>query len=101
MTSNTKLTKNQKEQLRDMIAENPNVGFYTDYHTLVCAYYQDGSVVRFSFAVKSTYEEKFRLKVGKLYALENLLWNGENTILPDWAFDAMVENLSIYFIETE
>lgn len=103
MLSNTKLTKDQKEQLKDMLVDFPHVQFATNMDNLVCAYFQDGNVVRFAFSVKSPNEKKFRLKVGKLNAMQKVLpeWDNESTILPEMDFFDMLQILGVEVIETE
>ena len=99
MQSNTKLTKDQKQQLRDMVADHPTVRFATDYDSVVCAFALHGNVMRFAFSVKSPNEQKFRMKVGKLRAMEKLLWEGEFTILPEAHFFEMLYSIEV--LETE
>ena len=101
MLSNTKLTVEQKELFKDMLADYPHIQFATDYSDMVCAYFQDGKVVRFAFSVKSPEEKKFRLKVGKFNAMEKVLpdWDNENTILPEYEFFAMLDSIGLEVLE--
>jgi hypothetical protein len=101
MTSNTKLTKNEKEILCDLQLDFPHVQFATDYDSIVIAYFQDGKVVRFAVSVKSPDEKKFRLKVGKLRAMESVLpvLDNVNTILPEDHFFEMLYAIGCDVIE--
>ena len=98
MLSNTKLTVEQKELFKDMLADYPYIQFATDFDSMVCAYFQDGKVVRFAFSVKSDEEKKFRLKVGKFNAMQKVLHN-ENTILPEYEFFLMLDSIGLEVVE--
>lgn len=95
MASNSKLTKEQKSILRDMKAEYPHVKFASDGVQIVCAYYREGSNIRFAFSVMSPDEVKFRRKVGELYAMERVLpdFNDQYAILPEAYFYEMLNAL--------
>lgn len=97
MASNTKLTSVQKQQLRDMKVDFPQVNFLHNTRDLVCAYYSVGNHIRFAFAVKSEDEIKFRRKVGELCAMERVLpdWTNECTLLPESYFWYMVDVLEL------
>jgi hypothetical protein len=101
MLSNTKLTVEQKELFKDMLADYPHIQFATDFDSMVCAYFQDGKVVRFAFSVKSANEKKFRLKVGKFNAMQKVLpeWDNENTILPEYEFFVMLDSIGMEVLE--
>jgi hypothetical protein len=101
MLSNTKLTVEQKELFKDMLADYPHIQFATDFDSKVCAYFQDGKVVRFAFSVKSDDEKKFRLKVGKFNAMQKVLpeWDNENTILPEYEFFVMLDSIGMEVLE--
>ncbi len=97
MTSNTKLDKPQKETLKAMKAEYPDVCFATNYVDLVCAFYPIGSNVRFAFAIASEGEKKFRRKVGEYIAMQRVLpdWDDTYALLPRHEFWSMLDAIDV------
>lgn len=93
MASNTKLDRSSKNLLKKLKANYPHVKFATDATQLVCAFYPVGGNVRFAFAIMSPDEQKFRRKVGEMYALKRVLpdWADQATILPEGLFYDLLE----------
>lgn len=89
---NTKLTKDEKTTFKAMKADYPHVKFADNGENLVCAYFEQGSNIRFAFAVTSPEELKFRRKVGQYLAMQRVLpdWDNESTILPEDNFHDMM-----------
>ena len=74
MTSNTKLTPDQKFILKDLkhLAKMRGIELANNGQTTV-AYVIKGNTIRFSTSVMSEDETKFRRKVGEYYALIRLM----------------------------
>lgn len=75
-----------------MKADYPHVKFASDGVNMVCAYYREGSNIRFAFSIMSPNEIKFRRKVGELHAMERVLpdFNDQFAILPDYVFEDFI-----------
>jgi hypothetical protein len=75
MTSNTKLSPDQKAILREMLNDaclnRVHVVNLDDVTTM--AYQDNGQTVKFSLAVMAEDEKKFRAKVGQYHALTRFL----------------------------
>ena len=97
MASNTKLDKFEKDTLKAMKLDYPEVCFATDYVNLVCAFYPVGTNVRFAFAIASKDETKFRRKVGEYLAMQRVLpdWDNTYTMLPYHDFHGMLDALEV------
>lgn len=96
MTSNTKLTIEQKAELAEFKALNPNVvfvdneNFASDQITTI-GYTDDGKIVRFATSIMSEGEQKFRRKVGQYNAAFRI--EADNiAILPSFIFTAFLED---------
>lgn len=87
--SNSKLTKDQKEYLRYLLADNPQVNFHFIGDTTI-AYEQLENFVEFSTAICSEGEKKFRKSVGKYWAMNRLV-NAGGVKLPKDQFDVMID----------
>jgi len=79
MTSNSKLTAEQKIILRDMLEEAQlnDITVVNLDNVTTMAYQNRGDNVRFSLCVMSSNEKKFRAKVGEYHALERLLYSDQ------------------------
>jgi len=94
MFSNTKLTPNQKSMLKDIKADAKIKGIkWANNGETTIAYKYMGNTARFSMAVKSPNESKFRRKVGEFKAITRLTWDGEYTIMDKLDFDYMVKSV--------
>lgn len=94
MTSNTKLTTEEKAELKEMkiAAANSNIRVINLDNKTVMAYSVKGNTVEFSLAVMSPDEKKFRVKVGEYYALSRFELG--NTVKMDKIdFETMCENV--------
>jgi hypothetical protein len=92
MQANTKLTAEQKSELRDLLHWANLVGVQVvclnERNTL--AYRRRGNTTEFALSVKAPNEKKFRAKVGKYWAL--LRFHNEQIVVMDSAdFDIMTE----------
>ena len=76
MASNTKLTVDQKTELKIMRINAKQEGLtITNNGQTTIAYKVKGNTVRFSTSVKSMDETKFRRKVGEFHALMRSMYN--------------------------
>ena len=82
MVSNTKLTKAQKQFVKNFEAEMVNNGavFISDNNVtmLIVSPFKNSKMVEFAISTMSENEKKFRPSVGKYYAINNYL--NDNTI---------------------
>lgn len=94
MTSNTKLTAEEKAELKEMkiAAENDNVHVINLDNKTVIAYSVKGNTVEFSLAVMSPDEKKFRVKVGEYHALSRFEL-GYTVKMDKEDFNTMCENV--------
>lgn len=72
MASNTKLDKMQKQLLRNFKRDNPDVAFATCGRLTVCVEITGKNTVKFTTALASKDEKKFRRKVGEAYAVSRM-----------------------------
>lgn len=90
--ANTKLTTEQKEELRVMREYCPNAVFVSDRENVVIVYehpFPNSTYVQFSIANRSPKEQKFRGKVGKYHALKNFV-EGQYCTMHKDAFVSML-----------
>jgi len=86
--SNTKLTKDQKIELKAMKAqflENDGQIFYNDISGFTCAFmpeFPGSKMARISVSFASENEVKFRAKVGVYSALDKMIYYGQFVIVP-------------------
>lgn len=90
MTSNSKLTADQKAELAEFKALNPNVVF-VDNGFVTIGYTDDGKIVRFATSIMSDGEQKFRRKVGQ-YNVAFRIEADNIAILPSFIFTAFLED---------
>ena len=94
MDSNSKLTPGQKLELKGMLieakSENIEVVFLNNETTM--AFQDCGSTVKFSLAVKSSHEKKFRFNVGEYHVLDRFRW-GHYAIMAREDFIEMCESV--------
>jgi CO dehydrogenase/acetyl-CoA synthase gamma subunit (corrinoid Fe-S protein) len=91
--ANTKLSKQQKSLLKGMLIEASEAGIQVlvlDNRT-VMAFRDVGNTVQFALSVKSPDEKKFRPSVGKMKALQRLMWNNEFVSMARDDFEIMCE----------
>ena len=81
MQANTKLSDNQKIQLRNLRSALPEVKVVNLNNKTTIAYVHKGNTVEFALSVMAPTENKFRPKVGEYYA--RLRYMGENTVKMD------------------
>jgi len=68
MQSNSKIDSHQKQYLKSIKAEMPDVKLANNGETTI-AYKPRGNTVEFALSVMSPDEKKFRRKVGEYYAM--------------------------------
>jgi hypothetical protein len=92
MQANTKLTAEQKSELRDMLelAEARGIKVICDNKRNTLAYRRRGNTTEFAISVKAPNEKKYRRKVGKYWALLRFLY-GHKVAMNSNDFDFMVE----------
>jgi hypothetical protein len=92
MQANTKLTAEQKSELRDLLqvarVQGIKVVCLNERNTL--AYRRRGNTTEFALSVKAPNEKKFRAKVGKYWALLRF-FNGQKVAMDSQDFDIMTE----------
>jgi len=71
MLSNSKLTKAQKAELKEMLVFNPQIKFATMGNTTI-AFQTVGNLIEFATAICADNEKKNRPNVGKYLALTRL-----------------------------
>ena len=69
MPSNSKLTQDQKDWLKQMSALHPEIKFAVAGQTTF-AFHRESDIIQFATAICSNSEKKNRAKVGKFYALD-------------------------------
>lgn len=89
MTSNTKLTQDQKDWLKIMSALHPEIRFAIAGETTF-AFQHQGDIVEFATAICHDAEKKNRVKVGKYYALDRY-FDGNTVKLKFADFDNMLD----------
>lgn len=90
MNSNSKLTADQKAELAEFKALNPNVVFvdnedFAGDQVTTIGYTDDGKIVRFATSIMSDGEQKFRRKVGQ-YNVAFRIAADNTAILPSFIF---------------
>lgn len=96
MQSNSKLTKFEKQNLKNLKSEFPHVKFADNGENLVCAYFEQGNNIGFAFSIASPNEKKFRRKVGQYYAMLRV-YDNRVAILPKCDFYHMREHLELFW----
>ena len=89
MQSNSKLSKFEKSDLKQMCAAMPEIYFAIMGKTTI-AFQHVGDNVEFATAICADTEKKNRPKVGKFWAMTRFE-NGETVKLPFAQFDVMIE----------
>jgi hypothetical protein len=90
MFSNSKLTKAQKANLKEMLVFNPEIAFAIMGKTTI-AFKHVGDNVEFATAICADNEIKNRPNVGKYWALSRFELN-QTVKMPFTQFDNMVES---------
>ena len=90
MQSNSKLTKDQKQYLKEMAEFNPKINFAIMGKTTI-AFKHIGNLVEFSTAICADTEKKNRVKVGKYWAFTRFR-DGQTVKMPFFQFDNMMDN---------
>jgi hypothetical protein len=78
--SNSKLTKEQKIQLKAFKRNNPDIVFVSVEYVTVCLRKTGENTAMFANALASLDEKKFRVKVGQYYAMQRFI-NGPMPIV--------------------
>ena len=95
MTSNTKLSPDQKAILREMLNDaclnRVHVVNLDDVTTI--AYQDNGQTVKFSLAVMAQDEKKFRAKVGQYHALTRFIHGDQYVTMNRADFNYMCESV--------
>lgn len=94
MLSNSKLTKDQKAELKEMLEFSPKIQFEI-VGNLTIAFSHVGDTVEFATAICADNEKKNRPKVGKYVAACRLV-SGESVKMPFDRFDNMVTAFVIW-----
>lgn len=95
MASNTKLSFDEKEFLRDLRLEQKNVKVLNNGQTTI-AYRVFPNTVEFSLAVWSLDEKKFRAKVGEYYARKRMEYNETVKMEKNDFYNMMGDVFNIY-----
>lgn len=95
MRSNTKLTPEQKAQLKAYKEFSPAT--VVDNGETVIAYMEKGNTVEFALSVMSPNEKKFRRKVGQYHALERFIWD-QNIKMKKQDFYVMMADVFYIYI---
>lgn len=91
MTSNTKLSPEQKQFVKDYIAANKDI-FFTNNNKvtiMVRPVFEDSRMFEVSISTKAPDEKKFRKSVGKYYAIRaykngHYVLMDKDTLLSNW-----------------
>lgn len=90
MLSNSKLTKGQKAELKEILEFCPEIQFATMGNTTI-AYQVKGNLIEFSTAICADNEKKNRPKVGK-YVTACRLVGGESVKMIPYQFENMLDS---------
>ena len=100
-TSNTKLTKDEKEDRKQLLAclkhEEGEIFSYPEHNAtiVVVPEFKGSNMVRVSVSYSSPNEKKFRRKVGEYYALCNMFDCEEFIKVPlKYGYDELADHLS-------
>ena len=95
MTSNSKISKSQKAELKEFKQQNPDVAFAQFGHTTVLVNRTGATMGEFTASVASRDEQKLRRKVGEYHAMSRFQYGTAQPIfLGSWCTDQMAESLA-------
>jgi len=87
--ADTKLSPEQKQIFKEMKQDYPHVKFGDNGET-VFAWQLMGDTVRFSTAIMSQTEKKFRRKFGQFLAIQRLVWHDQYVAMNKADFEEML-----------